>query len=317
LDVQPFKLEIPLGFSYPSIPEDNLPNKVRIELGRKLFYDPILSKDSSISCSSCHLTELAFTDGKKFSDGVDGQKTERNTPTLTNIAYHNSFFWDGGNHSLPLQVVGPLENELEMNLSARDAVERLKNNAEYTQLMERAYNLKEPNIYGLTRAIAAFERTLISGNSPFDKYKYQDQKDALTQNELDGMNLFFSSSLKCAECHSDFNFTNYQFENNGIYLNYSDSGRARITLNSADAGKFKVPSLRNVELSAPYMHDGSFSNLSDVIDHYAQGGKGHHNQSNKITGFSITPQEKQNLISFLESLTDHEFLNNPNFKAPN
>lgn len=311
-----YGLTIPSGFPHPVIPEDNSLNVLRVELGRKLFYDPILSKDSSISCASCHLSALAFTDGKALSDGVGGKKSERNAPTLVNIAYHNSFFWDGGNHSLEIQVVGPLQNELEMNLSAKEAVERLKKSDDYSRLMKNAYGLNEPNIFGLTRAIAAFERTLISGNSPYDKYNYQGELDALTPDEQAGMNLFFSSELKCSECHTGFNFTEYAFENNGIYLNYTDSGRARVTLNPLDAGKFKVPTLRNIELSGPYMHDGSFSTLSEVIDHYAQGGKGHHNQSDKVVGFSITADEKANLIAFLKSLTDHEFLNNPNFKNP-
>lgn len=314
---KPYQLVIPKGFPQPYVPEDNQLTYARVELGRKLFYDPMLSEDSSISCASCHLPEMAFTDGEVLSEGVYGRLTERNTPTVANIAYHTSFFWDGGNHSLELQVIGPLESEKEMNLSAQEAVERLKNHPEYPQLFKEAYKLTEPSIYGLTRAIAAFERTLISGNSPYDKYTYQGQTSALTQNEISGMNLFFSPALKCAECHTGFNFSNYDFENNGIHLNYLDSGRARITLSSADAGKFKVPSLRNVELTAPYMHDGSFATLSDVIDHYAQGGKGHPNQSSKISGFTITAQEKEDLISFLKALTDHEFLNNSNFKDPN
>ena len=310
-------LQIPNGFPVPITPENNQLTKSRVELGRKLFFDPILSEDSTISCASCHLSEKGFTDGHSLSIGVHGRLTERNSPTLANIGYHNSFFWDGGNHSLEIQVVGPVENFNEMNLPFSEAVNRLKNHPEYPQLFKLAYNLNEPNPFGITRAIASFERTLISGNSRYDKYNYQNQLGALTSSELNGMNLFFSNDLKCAQCHSGFNFTNNLFENNGIYLNYVDSGRARITLNTNDAGKFKVPTLRNVELTAPYMHDGSFSTLEDVIDHYSSGGKGHRNQSNLVAGFSITATEKNDLINFLKSLTDHEFINNPNFKAPN
>ncbi len=312
----PFILNVPAGFPNPIIPNDNTLNKYRVDLGRKLFYDPILSRDSSISCATCHLQEKAFTDGKILSNGVQGGITERNTPNITNIAYHNAFFWDGGNHSLELQVIGPIESVNEMNLTIPEAIERLKEHNTYPNLFKLAYGLNEPNIYGLTRALASFERTLISGNSPYDKYTSQGQSNALTSNELNGKNLFFSATLKCAECHTGFNFTSLAYENNGIYLNYADDGRGRVTLNTADNGKFKVPSLRNIEVTGPYMHDGSFNTLEDVIDHYAQGGKGNVNQSPKIGGFTITNQEKQDLIAFLKSLTDQEFLENPNFKSP-
>ncbi len=312
----PYVLEVPNGFPYPVIPSDNELTRERIELGRKLFYDPILSEDSSISCASCHLVNEAFTDGFSLSHGVHGRTTERNSPTLTNIGYHTDFFWDGGNFSLEVQIVGPIESVNEMNLPFPVLINRLKNHPEYPQLFKAAYNLNSPNVFGVTRAIAAFERTLISGNSNYDKYFYNNQ-NTLNAQEINGMNLFFSEDLKCAQCHGGFNFTNLNYENNGIYLNYIDSGRARITLNTDDAGKFKVPTLRNIEVTAPYMHDGSFNTLEEVIDHYSSGGKGHRNQSDLVSGFTISASEKQDLIAFLKTLTDHEFLNNIKFANPN
>lgn len=307
-----YRLEIPKGFPIPYIPADNELTESRVLLGKTLFYDPILSSDSSVSCASCHQIHLAFTDGKSISKGIDNRTGMRNTPTLTNMAYSGLLMFDGGIKSLELQVLAPIADHNEMDSDMNLVIERLKKNKKYISLFKKAYQ-REPDAFGITRSIAAFQRTLISGNSPFDKYYFQGDTTVLSASEKRGMELFFSESLACSECHSGFNFTNYLFENNGLYTVYADTGRARITNLSSDVGKFKVPTLRNVEYTSPYMHDGSFASLEEVIEHYALGGKNHVNKSVLIKGFNISETEKQDLINFLKSLSDREFLNNKNF----
>ena len=310
IEPKPYKLAIPEGFPLPEIPDDNPLTTEKIALGKRLFNDPILSRDSTISCGSCHFQEFSFSDGKQFSTGINNQQVNRNAPALTNMVYEKSLFRDGGAPTLELQILAPLDNPLEMDLPIFKVTERLQQDEEYVSLFKAVFG-SEPNAFGITRAISAYERTLISGNSRYDQYTFQGNDNALTKSEIRGMELFFSDSLNCSSCHSGFNFTSNSFENNGIYLNYTDKGRGRITLKNSDNGKFKIPSIRNINVTAPYMHDGSFVTLNEVIDHYANGGKNHVNQSQKIKGFVISEQEKQDLINFLGSLTDYEFLTNP------
>lgn len=310
---QPYQFKIPKGFPEPKIPDDNPMMQEKIALGKTLFFDPILSLDSTISCGSCHLQNLAFSDGKKISDGFQGRKGFRNVPGLFNLAYHENFFKDGGVPSLEVQILAPIPDPVEMNLYLDKAIKRLQNSEKYKAWFQKVFK-DEPSAFGLTRSIAAFERTLISGNSPYDKYKFQNQKNALSSSQIMGLELFNSEKLKCNQCHSGFNFTNNSFENNGLYENYIDTGRARITNLPEDVGKFKVPSLRFVALTAPYMHDGSLPDLESVINHYASGGNSHKNKSHLIQGFEISEEEKLDLIHFLESLTDEEFLKNDAFK---
>lgn len=300
-----FYYDIPVGMEYPNIPEDNPMFVEKIELGRKLFFDPILSKDNSVSCGSCHSPSKAFSDSVAFSIGAENDLGDRNAPALMNVAYRTSFFKDGGVPTLELQILGPFDNELEFDLNIIDAIEKLKQDEEYVKAFKRVFN-REPDPFGLTRAIAAYERTLISGESKYDKYVHMGQD--LTQSELNGMSLFFSDELKCASCHSGNFFTNEAFENNGLLATYIDSGRARVTIDPNDAGRFAVPTLRNIELTAPYMFDGSLETLDEVIEHYASGGSNHRNKSDLITGFSITKEEKEDLIAFLKTLTDPHFL---------
>ncbi|WKZ76004.1 MAG: cytochrome c peroxidase [Vicingaceae bacterium] len=307
-----YHLTIPKGFPLPLIPVDNELTESRVLLGKTLFYDPILSLDSSVSCATCHRLNLAFTDGQELSKGIVNRTGIRNTPTLTNIAYAFSLMFDGGAETLELQALAPIADHNEMNSDMNLVIERLKKNKKYISLFKKAYQ-REPDAFGITRSIAAFQRTLISGNSPFDKYYFQGDTTALSASEQRGMKLFFSESLACSECHSGFNFTNNHFENNGLYTVYADAGRARITNLSSDVGKFKVPTLRNAEYTSPYMHNGSFSSLEEVIAHYASGGKNHVNKSVLLKGFNIPETEKQDLIHFLKSLSDKEFLSNKNF----
>jgi cytochrome c peroxidase len=296
-------LQTPVGFPYPEIPEDNQPTKNRIALGKKLFFDPILSRDSTISCSSCHHVDKKMTDGLPVSNGIEGRQTLRNAMTVLNVAYQPNMFWDGGSPTLETQVVAPIESHVEMDFNVLKVVERLKNHSEYPALFLKAYGL-DPSPYTLTRAIANFERTLFTGNSRYDDYQYKNITTALNTSEKRGLDLFFSEKAECFHCHGGFNFTDFSFRNNGLYEVYADSGRARITALQSDVGKFKVPSLRNVALTAPYMHDGSLATLEQVIDHYNSGGKPHINKSFLIQPLNLSDQEKTDLINFLKTLTD-------------
>lgn len=308
-ELTPYSLNIPPGFPMPEIPADNALTQNRVALGKMLFHDKTLSKDSTVSCASCHLSQNAFTDPRRFSLGVNDSLSLRNSMPLFNVAYHRSFFWDGGVPTLELQALAPIENPLEMNLSLQEAEARIKQNPQYQELFRKAYN-REPDLYGLVRAIAAFERTLISGNSRYDKYVYQGDKSALNDSELRGMQLFFGERAECFHCHTGFNFSDQSFQNNGLYSEYADPGRARITSRNLDVGRFKVPSLRNLSYTAPYMHDGSLSTLEEVLQHYMSGGKNHPNQSPLIRPFTLTAQEQQDLIAFLKTLDDPDFIQN-------
>jgi cytochrome c peroxidase len=291
------------GFPYPVIPTDNQPTQNRIDLGEKIFFDPILSRDSTIACGSCHHTDKKFTDGLQFGEGIDGNHTLRNAMTILNVAYQPYIFWDGGVPTLEQQVLGPIGNPLEMDYDVNKVVARMRNHPEYPRLFQRAYH-QEPSVYTLTRAIACYERTLFSGFSRYDDYLYNNNTSALNSSEINGKAIFFGEKGECFHCHNEYNFTDYSFKNNGLYLQYADSGRARITGLHSDVGKFKVPSLRNVEFTAPYMHDGSLATLEDVVEHYDSGGKPHPNKSGLIQPLHLTTQEKQDLVNFLKALSD-------------
>lgn len=308
-----YTLDIPPGFPNPEIPGDNQLTENRVKLGKMLFFDKTLSLDSTISCGSCHFQEFAFTDPKPRSIGVNDSLSIRNSMPLFNLAYAQSLFWDGGVPTLELQVLAPIEDHREMNLGLQEAVNRIQANPKYVEWFQKAYS-RTPDLYGLVRAIAAFERTMISGNSRYDQYAFQGKKSALNEAELRGMTVFFGETAECFHCHTGFNFTDQSFQNNGLYAEYIDQGRGRITSRTSDIGRFKVPSLRNIEKTAPYMHDGSFNTLEDVINHYMSGGKNHPNQSPLIRPFTLSSQEKSDLIAFLKSLTDDSFLQNPKFQ---
>ena len=284
-----------------------------IQLGRHLFYDPILSRDSSISCSTCHQQHLAFTDGLKKSIGIKGQRVSRNSPTLVNFKNQTSFLLDGVNPSLQAQTLVPIQEHKEFDFHILLLVERLKNSNFYNQLSKKAYGI-EPNEYVYAHSIASFEKTLISKNAPFDQFQ-KGVQNALNESEKNGLEIF-TQKLYCTKCHSGNNFTNYSLTNNGLYKVYADSGRMRLTELEKDRAIFKTPSLRNIGITAPYMHDGSIATLREVIEHYASGGKNHKHQSDFIQPFTLTPKEKLDLINFLHSLTDQKFITNPNFSNP-
>lgn len=306
--IEQYVLQIPPGFPQPAIPDDNPLTEAKIALGKKLFFDPILSVDSSISCATCHKPELAFADNAAVSSGVQDRMGFRNTPSLGNVAYAPFMLMDGGAPGLEQQIYVPLEDFHEMAFNMVLLIDRLRNNTAYSEDFEQVFQ-KQPDAFGITRAIAAYERTLISGNSAYDKYYFQNDATALTASQLRGMQLFFGDALNCSKCHSDFSFTNYSFENNGLYTDYgADSGRARITWNPDDADKFKVPSLRNVELTAPYMHDGSMATLQQVIEHYNSGGADHPNKNPFIKPLYLSDEQKADLLNFLLALTDISFI---------
>lgn len=305
-------MEIPEGFPLPEYPTDNEMTMNRWLLGKRLFYDPVMSRDMTLACSSCHVPELGFTDAKTVSEGVEHRSGTRNAPTLANVAYHPYLTREGGVKTLEMQVLVPIQEHAEFDFNILLIAERLNADSTYVKASWDAYD-RAPDPYVITRAISCFERSLISGNSRYDKF-INGNAHAFTEEEMKGKNLFFSERLACAECHNGFNFTNYSFENNGLYTDYNDEGRFRLTGDSAEIALFKVPTLRNIAVSAPYMHDGSLSSLEEVIEHYNSGGKNHRHQSHFVKPLHLSQQEQEDLIAFLHTLTDHDFLTNPNFK---
>ena len=293
----------------PSVkfPSDNPFSESSIKLGGELFFENLLSKDSSISCKSCHQITEAFADHLPVGEGILGRTVTRNTPTLINIGLHPYFMADGKFNSLEEQVLGPINEHREFDMSPEAIISRLKDIPRYKELSNTAYK-EDINIEIVQKALANFQRIITSEDSKFDQF--MEGKIKLTQKEKTGWKLFQNSKLNCIQCHSGFNFTNYSFENNGLYTSYSDSGRALITGKKQDIAKFKVPSLRNIAITYPYMHDGSVKSLEEVIDHYSSGGKGHISQSTLIKGFTIQDNEKEALIAFLKTLTENRFIEN-------
>jgi cytochrome c peroxidase len=306
-------MAIPKGFTQMNIPSDNAFSMSRWQLGKRLFYDKTLSVNNTISCGSCHKASLAFSDSVALSNGVNEAAGTSNAPTLANVGYQTSYTRAGGVPTLEMQVLVPIQEHNEFNTSILDIVQKLSADATYQSMAQEAYS-RSIDPYVVTRALACFERSLISGNSRFDQYYYQGKSNALSAEELQGMQLFFSERTNCSGCHSDFNFTNNRFENNGLYQQYSDSGRMRFTHLESDRARFKVPTLRNIAFTAPYMHDGSISSLEAVIEHYNSGGAPHPNKSALIRPLQLSPQEKASLVAFLKSLSDYTFIRNKKFK---
>ncbi|PWL32778.1 MAG: cytochrome-c peroxidase [Fluviicola sp. XM-24bin1] len=285
----------------------------RVELGKHLFYDPILSRDSTISCATCHKQELAFTDGLQKSVGIRNRMVTRNSPTLSNVGNRTMFLLDGVNPSLESQVGVPIQEHNEFDFHVLLVIDRIQNSPKYVAMAEKAYNTSEITEFILKNSIATFERTLISDNSPYDKF-LDGNYAALDNRQKKGMELFFET-LYCSKCHSGPDFTEDRLTNNGLYTAYADSGRMRLTEAEADRAIFKVPTLRNVAKTAPYMHDGSIATLEEVIKHYESGGHPHPGKGEEIVPFELTAEERQNLIRFLEALTDEDFLTNPAFRV--
>ncbi len=284
----------------------------KVELGEKLFFDPILSLDNSISCASCHQPQFAFADNKAFSIGVNDSIGSRNTPSVMNMLSRSFFFHDGRAASLEEQAIGPVENPLEMNLSFDEAVNRLNRNPEYLKLFKKIYK-SEPNKDNITNALAEFQRSLESdGSAPHDLFVNGVDQNAMSASQQRGRKLFLDEKSKCFECHFGPDFTGDEFRNIGLFdgENLNDKGRFDFTKKKEDIGKFKVPGLRNVALTAPYMHNGMFQTLEEVIDYYSNPydfvKKPINMDTLMLKPLNFTKEEKTDLVNFLHSLTDQE-----------
>jgi cytochrome c peroxidase len=282
-----------------------------VSLGKLLFSDPILSKDKTVSCASCHRPEYAFADTSAVSVGVGGKRGKRNTPSAMNLLLDTSFFWDGRAKTLEEQALAPIENPDEMNLPVDEAVRRLKRNKKYNAYFKKIFN-SEPTATHLAKAIAAFERTLETSDSPFDDWKFYDDSNAVSEAVKRGF-IIFNEKGKCVKCHFGADFTTHEFRNIGLFngKQFNDSGRSVISGNSKDIGKFKTPSLRNVAITAPYMHNGMIKTLREVIDFYNETEKIIPHPINKDSilakPLGLTTEEKKDLEAFLLSLTDKRF----------
>ena len=324
-----YKLEVPIWMSKPIIPADNALTVEGVALGRRLFYDPILSLNGQMSCSTCHQQEKAFTDGTALSLGVRGLPGKRSSMSLANLAFNaNGFFWDGRAPSLEDQALIPVEDHLEMNEDWANVEKKLQKNPEYPVLFRKAFGIERKTELTkdlVVKALAQFERTLISANSRFDRI-LQLNEGFLEDEEERGRRLFFFEPGDvlhpgCSHCHFNPFYTDNNFQNNGLdsvgnLEAFKDLGRGMVTKNRFDNGKFRVPTLRNIELTAPYMHDGRFKTLEEVIENYSKGGHKVENESANIAPFPLTEQNKQDLITFLKTLTDTSFVHNPAFSNP-
>jgi cytochrome c peroxidase len=285
-----------------------VPVKDKVELGKLLFFDKQLSLDSSISCASCHIPEFAFSDTTALSKGVGGKLGLRNAPSVMNVKFRDRFFYDGRAKNIEDQVHFPVEDPLEMNLAFDEAVKRIASDPVYMEAFKRLYG-EAPNRVNVANAIAEFERSLESSNTPYDDFM-NEKPSTFSESAKRGMDVFLSDKAKCFDCHFSPDFTGDEFKNIGLYngLDWNDPGRFKITGDSADLGKFKVPGLRNVGVTGPYMHNGRFKTLMEVIDYYDTPDKFVPNAINRDSTLSkplnLTTQEKTDLLNFLLSLTD-------------
>lgn len=344
--------DLPEGFPEPVVPDDNPMNDAKIELGRFLFYDVRLSLNETQSCGSCHMQEFAFSDELPQGIGSTGEVHPRGAMALTNVAYNSRHTWANPLiDTLEAQALGPLfgEEPIELGMAGSEEllVDRIAQDANYPAMFVDAFPEAEGaiTIGTITKAISAFERVLISGNSPYDQYIAGDDA-AMTESEVRGMRLFFSERLECFHCHGGFNFTDstdhtglpfaeVQFHNTGLYnLDEAgaypaiDQGILAVTGDPGDMGAFRAPSLRNIAVTAPYFHDGTALTLEEAFAHYERGGReitegdnagdGRDNplKSTFLTGFIVTDQEREDVLNFLRALTDEEFLTNPSLSDP-
>ncbi len=347
-----FDWGIPYNLPVPFVPEDNPMNAAKVQMGRYLFYDPRLSVTGTLSCAGCHHQALAFAEDKTVSVGATGESHPRNSMSLTNVGYASVLTWSNPLlRNLEQQSLIPLfgEHPVEMGMVGREGeiLELLKTDPVYQSLFPQAFAADlEPTLAHLTKALAAFERSLISFNSPYDRYRFGGDPDAISISARRGEQLFNSERLECFHCHGGINFSDsvqherlrfpeISFHNTGLYnldangsYPFPNTGIHEITGDPADMGRFKAPTLRNIALTAPYMHDGSIATLADVIAHYAAGGRTIHEgslagigrenpwKSQFVVGFAITAQEQADLLAFLNSLTDPTFVTNPDLANP-
>ena len=296
------KPQAPLGLPPLPWPPANPYSAAKVELGRYLFFDSRLSADGTISCASCHDPRHAFTDGAAVATGIRGQKGTRNASTLINRAYSLAQFWDGRTASLEEQAKVPMENPIEMGGNLESVVARLQAVAGYRALFAGAFDSPDVTIDRVAMAIACFERTVLSGNAPFDRYQRGDHT-ALTAEQVRGITLFYDKA-RCDRCHEGSNFTSNAYANEGIGTDKPnpDVGRFAVTHDPRDWGAFKIPTLREIEHTAPYMHDGSLKSLEEVVEFYNRGGIPNRNLDPNLRPLHLTGPEKQALVAFLKSL---------------
>lgn len=325
----PAELNIPTLFKSklisPVIPSNNPQTVEGIALGKQLFFDKKLSKNNAQSCASCHNPKKAFSDETAFSDGVDGKFGTRNSMPLFNLAWNfdERFTWDGKEFGLEQQAIEPVQNPIEMHSNWNDVINKLQATTNYPDLFLKAFGTKTITQDLVTKALAQFERTLISGNSKFDKFLRNEV--LLTPEEKNGFDVFMDEARgDCFHCHGSDNnplWTDNKFHNNGLDETFTDLGLGKITGDPSDNGKFKTPSIRNLVFTAPYMHDGRFKTIEEVINHYSEGLK----KSSTIDplmkqvdkgGVNLTTKDKADLKAFLLTLSDNDFINNPDFQKP-
>jgi cytochrome c peroxidase len=333
VSMTPYTLDIPSHFPQMPIPDDNPMTVEGVELGRHLFYEKKLSRDNTISCASCHFQEHGFSDPSQFSVGVDGAVGDRQSMALVNLGWQTSFFWDGRAGTLEEQILEPIPNPVEMHQEWPDAIQKLVNDEKYPKMFARAFGETGISKEKVTKAIAQFLRTMISGQSKYDvMYKFQnglaltphEQQiwENITVEEWAGMDIFFSlSGGDCLHCHDGPLMHVNIFSNNGLDMTFADEGRYLVTGNQNDKGRFKVPTLRNIELTAPYMHDGRFNTLDEVILHYSFGVVNSPTIDPMMEfahqgGVQLDLQERELLKTFLKTFTDHTFISNPKFAPP-
>lgn len=321
---QPYVFEVPAAFPQPVFDTENPMTEQGIELGRMLFYDVRLSGNNKISCASCHEPRLAFSDGFALSKaGVSGTTLHRHAPALINLAWAgNGLFWDGGSTNLESQAFGPLTAVDEMQQDLTELNKELNVIPDYVSRFRTVFN-EEISSANVVRALAQFQRSLVSANSRYDRFKREELSgQTLSADELEGFALV---RQKCQGCHSGELFTDNDYHNNGIDSDFRSEvlegiyqGRSRITYDPSDLGKFKTPTLRNVGLTAPFMHDGRFATLEEVLDQYSEGIKNSPTLDTRLSagGFKLTSQQKRQIIAFLHTLTDYEFISSKKIQKP-
>lgn len=304
---QPPTAPLPGAFPEMPYPLENPPTRAGVYLGQKLFFDNVLSLQRTISCASCHKPQDAFSDrGQRFSKG-EGGFTHRNAPSLTNVGYLPHLFWEGGVTKLEVQAIGPIINPVELNMRADTLEKRLAENPEYPPLFLAAYGSSDIRFDRVLSALATYQRTLVSANSPFDRLQAGDPA-AMSPAALRGMDLFFSEEGDCFHCHNGFNFTDNLFHNNGLDSVFSDEGRYRVSGKDSEKGLFKTPTLRNLVFTNPYMHDGRIENLEGVVRHYNNGGLPSATRSPLMKKLNLSNEDIYALVSFLEALSDSSFV---------
>ena len=304
-----FRLTLPLGLEEDGlvIPENNPLTKAKVELGKLLFFDKRLSANDTIACASCHVPSLAFTDGQPVSTGIHGQKGGRSAPTAINRVFSSAQFWDGRAATLEEQSVGPFANPIEHGFKDHDElVAKVKSIAGYGPFFERAFGSPAITTDLIGKAIASFQRTLLSGNSAYDRFTMGNEEQALSANAQNGLRVFLGKG-QCLRCHFGFNFTDERYHNLGAAWDeqsksFADVGRYEVTNKTEDVGAFKTPTIREIANTAPYMHDGSLATLREVVDFYDQGGIPNPRLDPLIKPLKLTEQEKKDLVEFMESL---------------